>query len=75
MNQLKPKVAAVVTVLCTSWSHADELPQTADYGTTYDSEGTAGAVRFVAPYDMEIVAAEPGCGCTGVRLPKATKLD
>ena len=70
MNELTLKAAALVAVLGTSWTHADELPQTAEYGTTYDSEGTAGQVRFVAPYDMEIVAAEPGCGCTGVEYPQ-----
>ena len=70
MNELTLKAAALVAVLGTSWTHADELPQTAEYGTTYDSEGTVGQVRFVAPYDMEIVAAEPGCGCTGVEYPQ-----
>ncbi len=70
MNKLTLKAAVVAAVLGTSWTHADELPQTAEYGTTYDSEGTAGQVRFVAPYDMEIVAAEPGCGCTGVEFPQ-----
>ena len=70
MNKLTLKAAVVVAVLGTGWTHADELPQTAEYGTTYDSEGTAGQVRFVAPYDMEIVAAEPGCGCTGVEFPQ-----
>ncbi len=70
MNNLTLKVAALVAVFYTGWAHADELPQTAEYGTTYDSEGTAGEVRFVAPYDMEIVAAEPGCGCTGVEFPQ-----
>ena len=70
MNKLTLKAAVVVAVLGTGWTHADELPQTAEYGTTYDSEGTAGQVRFVAPYDMEIVAAEPGCGCTGVEYPQ-----
>ena len=70
MNNLTLKVAALVAVFYTGWAHADELPLTAEYGTTYDSEGTAGEVRFVAPYDMEIVAAEPGCGCTGVEFPQ-----
>ena len=70
MNKLTLKAAAVAAVLYTGWTHADELPQTAEYGTTYDSEGTAGEVRFVAPYDMEIVSAEPGCGCTGVEYPQ-----
>ena len=70
MNNLTLKVAALVAVFYTGWAHADELPQTAEYGTTYDSEGTTGEVRFVAPYDMEIVAAEPGCGCTGVEFPQ-----
>ena len=68
--KLALKVALVVSVLCTGWVHADELPQTAEYGTTYDSEGAAGEVRFVAPYDMEIVSAEPGCGCTGIEYPQ-----
>ena len=70
MNNLTLKVAALAAVLYTVWAHADELPQTAEYGITYDSEGTTGEVRFVAPYDMEIVAAEPGCGCTGVEYPQ-----
>ena len=70
MNVLTLKVTALVAGLCTGWAHADELPQTAEYGTTYDSEGTTGEVHFVAPYDMEIVAAEPGCGCTGVEFPQ-----
>ncbi len=70
MNNLTLKVATLVAVLYTSWAHANQLPQTAEYGITYDSEGTAGEVRFVAPYDMEIVAAEPGCGCTGVEYPQ-----
>ena len=70
MNNLTLKAAALVAVFYTGWAHADELPQTAEYGTTYDSEGTTGEVRFVAPYDMEIVAAEPGCGCTGVEYPQ-----
>ena len=70
MNKLTLKAAVVAAVLCTSWANADELPQTAEYGITYDSEGTAGEVRFVAPYDMEIVSAEPGCGCTGVEFPQ-----
>ncbi|MCY4605612.1 MAG: DUF1573 domain-containing protein [Gemmatimonadetes bacterium] len=70
MNKLTLKVAALVPLLYTGWATADELPQTAEYGTTYDSEGTTGEVRFVAPYDMEIVAAEPGCGCTGVEFPQ-----
>ena len=70
MNNLTLKVTALVAVLYTGWANADELPQTAEYGTTYDSEGTTGEVRFVAPYDMEIVAAEPGCGCTGVQFPQ-----
>lgn len=70
MNKLTLKAVVVAAVLGTGWAHADELPQTAEYGTTYDSEGTAGQVRFVAPYDMEIVAAEPGCGCTGVEFPQ-----
>ncbi len=70
MNNLTLKVAALVVVLYTGWAHADQLPHTAEYGTTYDSEGTTGEVRFVAPYDMEIVAAEPGCGCTGVDFPQ-----
>ena len=70
MNKLTLKAVVVAAVLGTGWAHADELPQTAEYGTTYDSEGTAGEVRFVAPYDMEIVAAEPGCGCTGVEYPQ-----
>ena len=70
MHKLTPKVAALVAVFYTGWVYADELPQTAEYGTTYDSEGTTGEVRFVAPYDMEIVAAEPGCGCTGVEFPQ-----
>ena len=70
MNHLTLKVAVLVAVLYTGWANADELPQTAKYGTTYDSEGTTGEVRFVAPYDMEIVAAEPGCGCTGVEFPQ-----
>ena len=70
MNNLTLKVAALVAVFYTGWAHADELPQTAEYGTTYDSEGTTGEVRFVAPYDMEIVAAEPGCGCTDVEFPQ-----
>jgi hypothetical protein len=70
MNKLTLKAAALVAVLYTGWAHADQLPQTAEYGTTYDSEGTTGEVRFVAPYDMEIVAAEPGCGCTGVEYPQ-----
>lgn len=70
MNNLTPKVATLVAVFYTGWVHADELPLTAAYGTTYDSEGTTGEVRFVAPYDMEIVAAEPGCGCTGVEFPQ-----
>ena len=70
MNNLTLKVAALVAVFYTGLAHADELPLTAEYGTTYDSEGTTGEVRFVAPYDMEIVAAEPGCGCTGVEFPQ-----
>ena len=70
MSNLTLKVAALVAVFYTGWAHADELPLTTEYGTTYDSEGTAGEVRFVAPYDMEIVAAEPGCGCTGVEYPQ-----
>ena len=70
MNKLTLKVAALASVLYTGWANADELPQTAEYGTTYDSEGTIGEVRFIAPYDMEIVAAEPGCGCTGVEFPQ-----
>ena len=70
MNNLTLKVSALIAILYTGLAHADELPQTAEYGTTYDSEGTAGEVRFVAPYDMEIVAAEPGCGCTGVEYPQ-----
>ena len=70
MSNLTLKAATLVAVLYTSWTHADELPQTAEYGTTYDSEGTTGEVRFVAPYNMEIVAAEPGCGCTGVEYPQ-----
>lgn len=70
MNNLTLKVAALVSVFYTGLAHADELPLTAEYGTTYDSEGTTGEVRFVAPYDMEIVAAEPGCGCTGVEYPQ-----
>lgn len=69
MNKLTLKVAALVAVFYTGLV-ADELPQIAEYGTTYDSEGTTGEVRFVAPYDMEIVAAEPGCGCTGVEFPQ-----
>ncbi len=70
MYKLTLKTAALVAVLYTGWSQADELPQTAEFGTAYDSEGTTGQVRFVAPYDMEIVAAEPGCGCTGVEFPQ-----
>ena len=69
MNKLTLQVTTLVAILYTGLT-ADELPQTAQYGTTYDSEGTAGEVRFVAPYDMEIVAAEPGCGCTGVEFPQ-----
>ena len=70
MNNLTLKVSALAAVLYTGLAHADELPLTAEYGTTYDSKGTTGEVRFVAPYDMEIVAAEPGCGCTGVEYPQ-----
>ena len=70
MNNLTLKIAALTAVLYMGWANADELPLTAEYGTTYDSEGTTGEVRFVAPYDMEIVAAEPGCGCTGVEFPQ-----
>ena len=70
MNNLTLKVAALATVLYAGRAYADELPRIAEYGTTYDSEGTTGEVRFVAPYDMEIVAAEPGCGCTGVEYPQ-----
>ncbi len=70
MNNLTLKAAALVAVFYTGWANADQLPLTAEYGTTYDSEGTTGEVRFVAPYDMEIVAAEPGCGCTGVEYPQ-----
>ena len=70
MNKLTLKAAALVSVFYIGWANADELPQTAEYGTTYDGEGTTGEVRFVAPYDMEIVAAEPGCGCTGVEFPQ-----
>ena len=70
MNKLTLKVVALAAVLYTGWANADELPQTAEYGTTYDIEGTTGEVRFVAPYDMEIVAAKPGCGCTGVEFPQ-----
>ncbi len=70
MHKLTLKTAALVAVLHTGGAHAAELPQTAEFGIAYDSEGTAGEVRFVAPYDMEIVAAEPGCGCTGVEFPQ-----
>ena len=70
MNNLTLKAAALVAVFYTSGAHADQLPQIAEYGTTYDSEGTTGEMHFVAPYDMEIVAAEPGCGCTGVEYPQ-----
>ena len=42
MNNLTLKVATLVAVLYTSWAHANQLPQTAEYGITYDSEGTAG---------------------------------
>ena len=38
MNNLTLKVAALVAVLYTGWAHADELPLTAEYGTTYDME-------------------------------------
>ena len=70
MNKLTLKIAALAVVLYTGWANADKLPQTAEYGTTYDSEGMTGKVHFVAPYDMEIVAAEPGCGCTDVEFPQ-----
>lgn len=70
MNNSTLKIAALVAVLYTGSADADELPQTAEYGTTYDSEGTTGEMHFVAPYDMEIVAAESGCGCTGVEYPQ-----
>ncbi len=69
MNKLTLQVTTLAAVFYTGLA-ADQLPQTAEYGTTYDSEGTTGEVRFVAPYDMEIVAAEPGCGCTGVEFPQ-----
>ena len=70
MNNSTLKIAALVAVLYMGLADADELPQTAEYGTTYDSEGTTGEMHFVAPYDMEIVTAEPGCGCTGVEYPQ-----
>ncbi len=74
MNKLTIKVAILIAELSTGLantsSRASELPQTAEYGTIYDSEGTIGEVHFVAPYDMEIVAAEPGCGCTDVNYPQ-----
>ncbi len=69
MNHLTLTSAVVVVVLYAGWVHTDELPY------HIRQRGTTGQVRFVSPYGMEIVAAEPGCGCTGVRLPKATKLD
>ena len=54
MNKLTLKVAALVAVFYTGWAHADELPQTAEYGTTYDSEGTTGEVRFVADNSLVV---------------------
>ena len=69
MNKLTLQVTTLVIVFYTGLA-ADELPQTAQYDTAYDSEGAVGAVSFVVPYDMEIVEAEPGCGCTGVEFPR-----
>ena len=74
MNKLMRKVETLIVGLCIALAStlggASELLQKAEYGIIYDSEGTAGEVRFVAPYDMEIVAAEPGCGCTGINYPQ-----
>jgi len=72
MHRLTLTATTLVAVLYTSWVHANQLPQTAEYGIAYDSEGTTGQVRFVAPYDMEIVDAKPGCGCTGVQYPQGS---
>ena len=70
MNNLTLKVAALVAVLYTGWNPCRRTAPNRRVRHDLRSEGTTGEVRFVAPYDMEIVAAEPGCGCTGVEYPQ-----
>ena len=68
------KAATLVAYLCpyftTTQAWANKLPHTTEYGTIYDDHGASGQMRFVAPYDMEIVEAYPSCGCTGVNYPQ-----
>ena len=68
MNKLTLQVTTLVIVFYMGLA-ADELPQTAQYDTAYDSEGAVGSVRFVVPYDMEIVEAEPRLRLYGRRVP------
>jgi len=64
MHRLTLTATTVVAVLYTSWVHANQLPQTAEYGITYDNEGTAGQVRGrVSPrYHLAPQSASFGVG-------------
>lgn len=68
------KVATIVAYLCpyfaTTQVWSNELPQTTQYGIIYDYQTAISQMRFVAPYDMEIIDAEPNCGCTEVQYPQ-----
>ena len=74
MNTLMIKVVVLLTYLFigldSTQGWARELPQTTEYDTIYEDQGTTGQMHFVAPYDMEIVSADLGCSCTGVEYPQ-----